>query len=83
MIRALLLLTGAVLLLPGLCSLGLMSSMLIGALRVGPSPLGELASGLPILLITLAIGWGGVILIRKALRPPPAAPRGPSKGQMP
>jgi hypothetical protein len=82
MIRVLLLLIGAILLLPGICSLGLISSMVVSAVEYGSRPMVDVLSFLP---ITLAIGWGGLWLIRKALRPspPPVAPPDQSKGQMP
>ncbi|MCC0030488.1 MAG: hypothetical protein H6891_09785 [Brucellaceae bacterium] len=61
--RVLLFVVGVILLLPGLCSLFVMTQM--GSLG-GP---GSDAILLWLLwLVTFAIGWGGYVLLRKAMR---------------
>jgi hypothetical protein len=62
--RILGLLFGAILLLPGLCSLGFMVHIL-------PDP-SQLLGPLGLLwLVCFAISYGGIIMIRNALRGPP------------
>ena len=59
--RVLLFIVGAILLLPGLCSLAVMSQF--GSLG-GPDAILLWA----LWLATFAIAWGGYVLVRKALR---------------
>jgi len=59
-LTAVMVLAGIVMLLPGLCALG------FGAIFItGPSGAGAF---MPLVLIGLAIGFGGVMLIRSAIR---------------
>ena len=69
--RVLLLLIGSILLLPGVCSLAMLSSMLLSVVHLGWSALADILPALPITLLMLAISWGGLLLIRKALKRPP------------
>jgi len=60
-LTAFLILAGAVLLLPGLCAIIMFAADWKGALS---------ASTLPFLVILLAIGFGGVVMIRAGIRGP-------------
>ena len=65
-ITALMVLTGILLLLPGLCSIFFAS----GALLSGPSGVPDFSFFVPFLLVTFAIGFGGIMLLRAAIRGP-------------
>jgi hypothetical protein len=76
--RALAVVFGIILLLPGLCSLGFMAILLPGSVARGGSE-SAFAPFLLLWLVCFAISFGGIMMIRAGIRGPrPPLPPRPS-----